>query len=277
MDLIEKHQTPFAAPQEVHHLLGVVGALAAVCNHGIRRDDDARAASELVLALGREDGDVVWVDVGPLEEFLAPLHDRHGTGAQYDDALLDGAGGRDAYQRLTGAAWQDDDAALGPAVAEHVAQTLLLVGANLGVRAEVNLKIRVYVVISEVIFFQDGIAEVERAFLDRLDIGVQDLKGMDGFFIVVIIIFIQGGEEVGLVGSASCLAGGFSGSAQICLADARCILRPRDDEAAHGSRKARRDLVGALNAELAYDLVLKKSLQHLGVGRFYEIFVVLEN
>ena len=49
------------------------------------------------------------LQVGPQEELMPPLIDRHRGGAQAQAALLDPGGGGDPHEGLPGAAWEDDD------------------------------------------------------------------------------------------------------------------------------------------------------------------------
>ena len=99
--------------------------------HRICRDDDARVSWELLLAVGGENSNVLWIDVGPFQKFLPPLVGGHGTGAEDNSALFDCARRRDTYQSLASSARQDYNTTFGSPVTKHLTKTLLLVASNL--------------------------------------------------------------------------------------------------------------------------------------------------
>jgi hypothetical protein len=76
----------------------------ALGNHAVSTYDDASIPGEPVLAVCSKLGNVIWVDIGPPEQFRLPLHDGHGAGTKYEDAFFDSAGGGNADECFTGAA-----------------------------------------------------------------------------------------------------------------------------------------------------------------------------
>ena len=80
-----------------------------------QREREQRPAN-LFLLVGGEDRDGRVLDRAPLEELLLPLHDAHAARAKHDARLADGAGGRDADERLASAAGEHDDAGSGSSI-----------------------------------------------------------------------------------------------------------------------------------------------------------------
>lgn len=115
----------------------------------------------------------------PHLELLAPLVHRYGGGAEHEDGLAHARGGCDAGERLARAARQHDDARPGPAVAEHLGQRFLLVGAHLGGWLELQAgDVRVGAVVAEVVLLQSGQVQPagQAALLHLLHLGRVQLE-----------------------------------------------------------------------------------------------------
>lgn len=146
-----------------------------------------RALRYLLLLIRGEHTDLRLVYVGPLKELLAPLQDgnpavkldqsklpkpRHSDAprcTQNETALLDGASCCDPDQGLSSAARQYNNTGPGTAITEHLAETLLLVRPDDGYGFEVDIKVRVYSVISEIVLLQHRIIQLNASFLEVLE------------------------------------------------------------------------------------------------------------
>ena len=189
VDFVKNHETPFPGLNPVHHLLCIVRPSPSLRHHRVCRNDNTSGPTELFFVVGCEHSNISRVDIRPPKEFVPPLHHRHGTGTEDDSSLFDSATSCDAYQGFSGTTGQNNNTTLCSTITEHFAQTLLLVVPNPGIGLQVNIKVRVNFIVSEIIFLQGGTPHGLTTRLDRFHRFVWNLKTMDlGLFLVIIVI-----------------------------------------------------------------------------------------
>ena len=73
--LVSNQQSPFSLTDKLHNLLGIVRTFPSVTDHRVGADDDTGLARESSLVICSENGNILWIDVGPFDKFGSPLHD----------------------------------------------------------------------------------------------------------------------------------------------------------------------------------------------------------
>mmetsp|Transcript_22858 Transcript_22858/g.41161 ORF Transcript_22858/g.41161 Transcript_22858/m.41161 type:complete len:268 (-) Transcript_22858:681-1484(-) len=148
MHLIQKDQAPLDGPDLLHNLLTARGPVPAEAQHV---ECCHQHVSGHFFVLRREFRDSPSVDGGPHLELVDPLLHGDSIQTEYQRPPLDGRSGSDPDQRLPCPAGEHDDAAPGPAIAEHLCKSGLLVRPEVGGGLEVQIDCRVFFVIAEII------------------------------------------------------------------------------------------------------------------------------
>mmetsp|Transcript_3893 Transcript_3893/g.12781 ORF Transcript_3893/g.12781 Transcript_3893/m.12781 type:complete len:375 (+) Transcript_3893:962-2086(+) len=165
VDLVEEHQTPLARLDGLDEPLAIQGPLAPEAHHVVRRDEHAALGVQVLLDLRREQRDPRGVQRRPERELGLPLGHGRRVRAQHERRPLHRRRRDDRRERLARAARQHDDAAPRAAVAEHLRQRLLLVGADLRGRSQIHGQHRVVQIVAEVVLLGQREVQIVRGEL----------------------------------------------------------------------------------------------------------------
>ena len=165
---VQNHQSPLLILQPLHNLLRLPGPLLRMGNHVVRRDADSRVAG-LVLGVRGEPAQHRVVRGGPHLELRAPLLHGHAGVAEDQAAFAHGATGRHTDQCFARSTGQDDDAGSGASVAEHFAETLLLVRSVGGGGLQVEIDVGIVLIVPEIVLGEEREFQFDAAFLEEFN------------------------------------------------------------------------------------------------------------
>mmetsp|Transcript_23353 Transcript_23353/g.67314 ORF Transcript_23353/g.67314 Transcript_23353/m.67314 type:complete len:323 (+) Transcript_23353:1082-2050(+) len=166
MYFVHEHQSPLPILDGLHNLRTLRRSAATIGYHGVCGDQKTSIRMNRILLVRSEARYAIFGDVGPQLELILPLQHRHGISTKTNDTLLDGLGGSDARQGLTGTTGQNNDSRSSTAVAKHLGQRPLLIAADASVRLEVHGQVGVDPVVAKVVLLHQRIVQLDGLPLD---------------------------------------------------------------------------------------------------------------
>merc|ERR1711988_988906 len=106
---------------------------------------------------------------------MTPLFHCNRRRAQHKTALLNGAACGNAHESFSSAARQYNNSRASTPIPKHLTQTLFLVFSQYSCRLEINWKVGIHCVVSEIVLFQCWIAKNNTALVDMLKFRYCDL------------------------------------------------------------------------------------------------------